>query len=1132
MDRGTMAPQLTSNFRQVPEARRRRLSALPRLLLVAFFVVSASEFGLAQNTNSGEIRGAVTDASGAVVPGVNVTVVNIDTGVRRDLVTNDAGIYDAVSILPGNYQLTFEKSGFQKLVRSGINLEVGTTTVDAQLSVGGTQEQVQVTSEAPLLQTENAQQSTTLQAQTMQVLPNVDQSWENFTKLLPGAAGSGAGVAVNGNMPYYNNFLADGANVMLPHSANFDPMVFEDVAEVQMNTSTFSAEYGVGGAVFNQISKSGTNTWHGSAYEYFQNDALNARNFFSAKVPFERFDNFGGTVGGPILKNKFFFFFNVDKTINNSASVFTNTYPTAAMRSGDFSDLSEFPIIYEPNTLGQGPNGGRIPFPNNKIPPNMLDPLALQFQSLFPQPNRPGYSNNWVGTLEAPNPFLKWFGRLDYNISDKNRLTFSITQSNNPALNQQPYPIGLQSGDVDRYNAQISDVYTISANVVNEFRVGFTRQGNWFEPFSLNQNYPQKLGWTYPEANLPPTLQFSGTPGTTWIGPNTNAIYVENGFDTSDVVTLIRGRHILKFGGELLDYQDNSTPWGNINAGTFMFSGAFTQQAPNGSGGLGYADFLLGQVASWNASNTPIVGFREKVPQFFVQDDWKVTPNLTVNLGLRYQIQGGWHEVANRLGDFDPTLINPVTNTPGAMWFGGQDGRTNLENTIWDIFLPRVGFAWSPRNNWVFRGGFGIYDGPWSLDTYSGGAEGLGTNSHGSLTSTNQINPVFVLSQASYANLNYLGPNTSPASFNGQSPTYYPRNTPILKQYEWSFSIEHQMGGGMVAQAAYVGNHGTNLSFPVDVNQVPGNLLAQSIANPSNAQNLRPYPQFKTINGNLYNGISNYDALQLSLTKRFSHGLQFNVNYTWSKMLDDQDSSGWGSRDGGQIYQSAYNPSLNYALSNFDIPQMLKGDVVYDLPFGKGRTFLNGNGIVDAILGGWQIGTTYVLESGTPFTAIVGTNNNSGDLSGNQWYPNLIGNPYLANPTINQWYNTCTILQNGANYPAGCTNPAWAVPPPGTFGNAGRNILRGPGIEDVDVSLGKNFRFPLPHESGNLQLRFDALNVMNHPNFSTPGNSQNTPGNGLGTSNAGVISATTGNYNTTNNSFGQRIIQLGVRISF
>jgi len=1093
-----------------------------RAVALIFSLVLISAVGFGQNTNSVEIRGTITDPSGAAVPDVSVTIVNTDTGVSKVLSTNAAGIYDAVSVLPGHYQITFAKQGFEKLVRSGIDLTVGTATVDGQLTVGATRTEIQVTAEAPLLQTENGEQSTTLDAQTMQVLPNVNQSWANFTKLLPGAAGSGTGVSVNGNLPYYNNFLADGANVMLPHSANFDQMVFEDVAEVQMNTSTFSAQYGVGGAVFNQISKGGGNQWHGSVYEYFQNDALNARNFFSATVPFERFDNFGGSVGGPIIKNKFFFFFNVDKTINNSSYASIQTFPTANMRAGNFSDFST--IIYDPNTLGQGANGTRIPFAGNQIPTSRLDPLALQFQNLFPNPNQGGLTNNWAGTIENHAPFLKWFGRLDYNLSDKNRLTFSITQSDNPAQYPSAVPIGNQVGDVDRYNTQVSDVYSLSANLVNEFRVGFTRQGNWFVPTSINQNYPQKLGWTYPEANLPPSLQFYGSTGTAWIGPATNAEYVENGIDTADVVTLIKGRHILKFGGEILAYQDNSTPWGNINAATFQFTGAFTQQAPNGSGGLDYADFLLGQTAGWNASNTPIVGFREKVPQFFVQDDYKITPTLTLNLGLRYQIQQGWHEGENRIGDFDPTLMNPATKTLGAMWFGGQDGRTNLENNLYNIFLPRLGFAWSPRSNWVVRGGFGIYDGPWSLDTYAGGAEGLGTNSHGSLSSTDQIHPVFVLSQANYGSLNYVGPNTSPSSFNGQGPSYYPRNTPILRTYQWSFSIEHQFGNGFMAQGAYVGNHGTNLSFPNDPNQVPGNLLMQSVANSGNAQNLRPFPQFSTIGGNAYNGISNYDALQLSVTKRYTRGLQFSFNYTWSKMLTDQDSSGWGSRDGGQLWQSAYNPALNYGLSNFDIPHMFKGSLIYDLPFGKGRTYLNSNAVADAVLGGWQIGTTFVLESGLPFTPTVGTNNNSGALSGN-WYPDLIGNPHVSNQSINNWFNTCIILQGGATFPNGCTNPAWAVPTPGHFGTAGRNILQGPGIQDVDFSLGKNFRFPLWRETANLQIRIDALNGLNHPNF-------DLPGTGLGGGGAGVITGTTGNYNSTNSQFGQRTIQLGARFSF
>lgn len=1026
------------------------------------------------------------------MPGVSVTILNTQTGVTRDLVTNGSGIYDAVAVLPGTYSITFSKEGFNKLVRSGIEITVSPVAVDVQLAVGTATQEVSVTEQVPLLKTESGEQSTTLEYKTMQTLPNVGQNWANFTRILPGASGSGNGVAVNGNMPYYSNFLADGANVSLPHSANFDSMVFETLSEVKMSTSSFSAEYGVGGAVYNQISKSGTNQFHGSVYEYFENDALNASNFFSHTVPQLRYHNFGGAIGGPIIKNKVFFFFNADKIINNTSSFFSNSYPTALARSGNLSEYNT--QVYDPIT--------RVPFQNATIPTGRLDSLAQSFLSLYPMPNRPGIANNWVGNLPSQSPFMRYFGRLDYNISDKNRLTMSVTQRDNPEYNPTPAsPVGTTNADIESYNAQISEVWTPTANTVNEFRFGFTRQANLFVPATLNQNLPAKLNWNYALANIAPTVNITGT-CCSQLSAGTNAIYNENSFDPSDVVTLIRGKHILKFGGEILMYQDNSTPWGNINGGTFGFSGVFTQSGQHGDGGLGLADFLLGYTDNWNASNTPIVGMRQKTPQMFIQDDWKVTQKLTLNLGLRYQIQRGWSEVAGRLGTFDPTITNPETGTPGAMRFGG-----NLQANNYKVFLPRLGFAYSPVKNWVIRGGAGIYSYGWSIDTYAGGAEGLGTNSHGSLNQTGNTAPVFLLSQASYGSLNYVGPNTSPTAFNGQGTNYYPYNTPVARNYQWSLSVQHQFGGGMVVQAAYVGSHGTGLSFPIDLNQIPPSLLQQSVA-ASDSQYLRPFPVYTGISANLYNGISNYHSAQLTFSKRLNYGLQFDANYTWSKMLDTQDSSGWGSRDGGQVYQNAYNKRGNYGLSNFDVPQMFKGDLSYQLPFGRGRKFMNQNRLLDGVLGGWQFSTIFALESGRPYTVTVGTANNSGSLAGN-WYPNLVGDPSVANPSVQQWFNPL----------------AYAIPDPGTFGNSGRNTLRGPGIIGVDFSLGKNFSIPLPRETGNLQLRFDAVNALNHPNF-------DVPNAGIGNANAGTITGLTGSYNSNLNPFGSRQLQLGARFSF
>ena len=1076
------------------------------LLSVLLVTLCVANLGVAQNTNSGSIRGTVTDQTGGMIPGAKVTVLNVNTGVATELVTNGSGIYEAVSILPGTYKITFFKEGFQSLVRDGITLQVGVLTVDGQLSVGTSATQIEVSTEATLLKTETAEQSTTLEAETLRELPNVGQDWQNFMKLLPGASGApsasqgasnpGAGIAVNGNLPFYSNFLADGASTVLPHSANTDVSIFETVSELQINTSTFSAQYGIGGAVFNQISKGGTNQWHGTGYEYFQNDDLNARDFFSPSVANLRYNQFGGSVGGPILKNKAFFYFDVDKTINKSSGYGFMNVPTAAMRIGDFSDPT-FSTIYDPGTTSRDANGNytRSPFAGNKIPVGSIDKVAQNYQAYFPVQNLPGYTNNYGNKEPSTSPYLRFFGRIDYNLTEKNRLTFSITQRDNPAQYWWgPIPVILQEvGDVDSYNAQISDVWSISANTVNEFRFGYTRQGNWFAGWPTGKGYPQKIGLQNSKADIFPGMSMGGGPaGWTGIWDTTNATYIENSFTPSDIVTMIRGKHILHFGGELLAYQDNSTPWGNLQSGDYYFSGAYTQSAPFGSGGLGYADFLLGQASNWNAANSPMAGARQKSPQVFIQDDIKLRPNLTLNVGLRYEAQGAWSEKRNQMGTFDPKIVNPSTGTLGAMWFAPASGRSNLEAGVNNVVLPRVGVAYSPRPDWTVRGGFGIYSYGWSLDTYTNNAIGFGSGSTGNATDNTQLNPVATLSGAN-TNLPWIVASRAADGYNGQGVNYAPYHTPVARNYQWSLSVQHQIGRGLMAEAAYVGSHGTNLSFPVDINQIPANLLG-----PNAGQDSRPYPQFQGISGNRYNGMSNFNSMQLQLHKNLSYGLSFDVNYTWEKFLDEQDSSGWGSRGGNQLYQNAYNPKASYGPSNFDIPHMFKGDVVYTLPFGKGHRLLNKGGVVDAIVSGWQTSSIFVLQSGAPFSLTWSGNNNSGALAGS-WYPNVVGDWHVKHQSIDEWYNP----------------DAFAQPTAYTFGNLGRNVFRGPDLRSLDFSMGKVFRLPML-EHGQLKFRIDATNALNHPCFSNPGT-------GLVESGVRQITSTT---------VTGRTVQLGARLSF
>jgi hypothetical protein len=1088
--------------------------------------------------NAGDIRGIVTDTSGAAVPDVTVTVLNKNTGVSKDFTTNQDGLYDTSSIVPGTYEITFSKDGFQKFVRSSITLIVGNTTINAQLSIGAVSEQVVVNTDLPLLSTENAEQTTTLDAKQLGTLPQVGTpTWENFTILLPGSAGAPKGsqgaanpgqvAAVNGNLPF-STILADGAAITLPHSANADVMILETIQEVKVSASAFSAQYGIGGIMFNQISKGGTSSFHGAAYEYFQNDAMNAGNYIwkenatrkDAVLPL-RYNNFGFGVGGPILKRKLFFFFDYDKVINHGAATNgTKTVPTAAMLNGDFTGL---PTIYDPATTTVV-NGvvHRLSFADeygngNRIPVSRIDPVAKAIQAFYPSQNTPGQTagngivqNNFAFNVPNSQPFQKFFGRADWDITGSNRLTLSDTASDNPAYSNGEgiCPINCQSQGVSRHNAQITDVWTITPNVINELRIGYTNQLNFFVPAALGQGFPDKLGFQFAKADNFPTINMVNYYSLT---PNINAVYKEHVYDPSDVVTLIRGKHILHFGGEFLFFRDNSTQWGNIDAGTMKFTGTYTASTQGDSStGLDYADFLLGQANTWGAQNTPEAGARMRVPQVFIQDDYKIKPNFNINLGLRYQIQSGWGEVKGNMATFDPRIQNPATGTLGAYWYGSTkaNGRSRLQEPVYNTFLPRVGFSWSLDPHTVLRGGFGLYAYNWSLDTYAPGM-GQAFGTRGSVNdNSNGLNPVVVLS-SNGANLPYIPQSTDPSAFNGSNVNYNQQFAPVGGSYQWNLSMQREISNDMVFELAYVASHGHDLPFPVDINQVPENRLAPV------DQQLRPYPQFGNIFGSTNNAISNYSSLQASVQKRLTSGLQFNFNYVWSHFLDDIDSSGWGSRAGAQNYQRSFNPSANYANSNFDIRNAFKGSALYQLPFGRGRRFLNNNLLLDEAIGGWQAAGTIVVQSGQPYTVSMATDNSYSLAQNAQWYPNLIGNPRISNHGdkhgTDQWFNEA----------------AFARPTPGTFGNAGRNILNGPGLSNVNFSLGKTFAI---HEQMGLQIRADASNIFNHPSFGLPTTDGNQGSAQLVVNPDGSIA--TGTSTIRSVTVNGRNMQLSARFSF
>ena len=1145
-------------------------------------LIATSGTCLAQSVNAGDIRGTVTDPTGAVVPGVTVSVLNVDTGVVKDFVTNDSGLYDTNSIVPGHYTLTFKRDGFETLVRGPITLEVGFTTVNGEMKVGSEAVQVTVTSDIPLLDTETGQQETTLNAKSMDELPQVTQDWENFVILLPGATGCsgsncsqgnanpGQVASVNGNLPY-NNILADGASTTLSHSQNANPVTFENVAELQVNTSSFSAQYGIGGVLFNQISKGGTSAFHGTAYDFIQNNAFNAYAFQFGHTPSPQvlhYNDYGASLGGPILKgllhNKAFFYFNFDKIVNNSSNPTTSSVPTEGIMSGDFSGMT---TLYDPTTQTIAYDSSGNPYPvrktfmeeygSNAIPSALIDQVAAKFQAFYPTTGHHisngqfvsgggtgGHGEaiqNFTASVPSTNPWNKYFGRLDYDITTKNRLTMSDTQADNPATYPSSVaecPVNCQAGDVDNNNAQITDVWNITPNLVNEARIGYTAQLNFFTDQALGKGYASKVGWQFAKADDYPIIQFTdGDWNYAWIGPQTNSVYKEHLFDPSDVVTLITGKHILHFGAEVLIYRDNSTAWGNTNAGTFDFGSPawgnnydYTANWVLDSKGVAhidtntgwaYADFLLGYVNTWNASVTPEYGARLKSPQFFVQDDYKITPTLTLNLGIRYQMTRGWGEVHGNMDSFDPTVKN-TDGTMGAEWYGitHANGRKNLEADTNNTWLPRVGFSWLANPKTTLRGGFGIYAYNFSLDNYGHGM-GAPFGSSGSLQdNTFGITPVVKLdgngSQitpitgvTSGTPLPFTSAYTAPDRFNGQdasgSEMY---RTPVPQIYQWNVAIQREVGSGLVTQLSYVASHAKNLRFVMNLNEIPESQLLSTGVNKAAI----PYPNFNNINWSTNNAISNYDSLQAQVEKRMANGLSFEFNYVWSHFMDDMDSAGWGNRQGPQPYQNAYAPSANYGASNFDIRNAFKGYVVYELPFGKGKTLLNKGGALNALVGGWQLSDTTLISSGNPFmvTSNQSVNNNGG------------GGPYPN-------YGNGAWQVKGHNYQTWYNPGAFVRPGDGTYGNVRRNTLYGPGLNVFNLSAHKQFDvFTAWDHTVTMQFRIDTTNTFNHPSFGEPDGTL-TGANEAGQAYTGTNAGTNQITSTTE---GGRNVQFALRLSF
>lgn len=1059
-----------------------------RIPLVALIVAVAPQSAMAQNRSTAELVGAVTDASGGLVPEVTVTIRNEATQAVVNAKTNAAGYFDAPLLAPGTYTATFARQGFQTVKRDGIALALDQTArIDVMLPVGSITTVLEVAAATPLLETEGTERGTHFSKELTGNLPLVGRDPSTLAVLAAGistaqqyfSSADPGRVSVNGNRVFTIQATVNGGSVVLPSSNNFQAFVpaLAAVSEFTIIGDNFSAEFGSGTSVLNMITRSGSNQFHGSAFEFVQNDILNARYTFAQQKNKLRYNQFGGALGGPIRKNRLFFFFSYQNTLNPNSSSGVVTVPTVAAKNGDLSAYSA--TLIDPATGGA--------FAGNRIPSSRFDPVAKAVLSYWPDPNLNGITNNFY-SVYPNNPRTPYYdAKIDWNISASHQLsgTFHLLDWHTQHTGQIPGPACYRAeycgGESTRDQQwQISDRLTLGPGAVNQFQANYIREHYETTSPSARGDFANKLGlknvpsYYFPRFSIGGALPTSLGPGQYYSGTQNNFVY-------SDIFTWIRGAHMLKMGGQFMASQHN--PHGDWGPGSFGFSGLFS--------GLGFADFLLGLPDSYSLTASPeSLGERRKSAAGFLDDAWHVSPKLTFNLGLRYQFEGGFTETHNRLANFSPTAVNPATSTPGAIVYA-TSGDPYLQASHTRLFAPRIGAAYQLLPQTVVRISYGMFFLP------NGAQRGANTDVPGysisqNLQTTDQKTPVFQLSAGPPP---YVYPDASVrngAVANGAAISWWPYSSPQPYVQQWQLSVQRQLGQVIMVELAYVGNKGTHLLFPRDMNQVPPALWG-----PGDAQSRRPYPQYSQIQEMYNDGDSVYHALQLKGSRRFAQGLTFMANYTFSKSIDN--SSYDTTTGNGNTYQITTNTALNRGLSQFDETHRVALSYVYELPAGHGRKWMSRGGITDAILGGWQTSGSFVASSGIPFTVLSGAPNRTGAISGDV-YADCIGDPSLSSPTAARWFNTA----------------AFADPSPYQVGTCGRDTLRGPGSWNFNAAFMKDFRMP-PHwlEGARLQLRADAFNLFNHANLGLP-------------------DSTTGStaFGTITSASAPRVFQLGMQFLF
>ena len=1107
----------------------------------------------------------------------------MNTGAVRTQASQATGDYDVVSLPPGPYSVSAAAPGFATQVRQGINLSVDQDArIDFSLKVGASTQTVTVTAEASALNTESGELGTTLASEQVEDLPSYKRDiLDGLMLLSPGVTEGGVGLgyendqpmrfSVNGGRTLSQDMVVDGAealsvniNTWSLNNAQFTPNQ-DTVQDMKIQTNAYAAENGRGTAAINVITKSGTNAFHGDAYFYLRNEALNANEWFNKsaeiaagkpnKRAVSRDHLYGFTVGGPVRKDKLFFFMLYEREPSVSPNYTYSTVPNANFRAGNFGSLlnlvaknssgSIVPapvVVYDPTTYNAG-TGVRTAYANNTIT-EPLDPVAAKALSYLPAPTftnltdslgNPTDNNDeyYVGsTTLSPwriNP------RIDYNISKKQLLFFKLGHSTQPAIATGNWP-GVNPADNSHqtttepyWNGVLGHTYSINDHLVNDFRGSLERDAETTVYPANGQDYAEKLGISYanPE-NFP--IFGAGTPlGGFSMGPSNALNEWEQTLQYADAITLIKGHHTFKVGGDARLNQVNKQAARNNPSGDFGFSGNYTNQGPSWSGtSVSMADMLLGYVAGYSIQPADLVwGARKKEGSWFAQDDWKISPKLILNLGVREDLQFSYHEVLNRYAEFSPTTPNGGTyvDAEGVTLpspIGGINFGIAQVNGNHFIISPRVGFAWTPfaDQKTVIRGGAGRFISPPStVEDYgdAGFGQEAGYTSSASVSTTNHLVPAFCLAQSGEVS-GCVGAGTPPiAARPPQTPSivnnganggaiWYVDKTATPSVYMWSLTGERQLPANIVVQVSYVGTRGLHLPWYRGMNQLTNAERAaeEASATPTTATDFTPYPQYANdgMTGSYHDADSTYHGLQVMAQEKLNKNLDWTLAYTLAKSMDNSTMDPtltWGSccGFGGNQIQDIYNLRANWGRSAFDQRQAMSASFTYKLPVGYGQKYLN-QGVVGRVAGGWQLNTIVQAHTGTPVDFTM--NNNWLYGNNGEQRPNCVagqsfkGSPHQSGATIVGWWNP----------------NAFADPGKYNLGSCPRDIAASPGFQEVDLSAFKDFSFKTPvNENTILQFRMEAYNAMNRVNFSRPGYS--VANTGTTSSSFGQITSSVGN---------------------